>query len=118
RPRTARVRSPFTRSTTQGGSRCCARIYASPGRSEQLPMPALVTDKRGDMEHQPWICPACNRRLPRWIYECRCGFQRDPEDPVEAGQGPAVNATATSRARLFAGGIVLAVTVSAPLWGT
>jgi len=68
------------------------------------------------MEHQPWICPSCNRRLPRWIYECRCGFQRDPEDPVEAGQGPAVNATATSRARLFAGGIVLAVTVSAALW--
>jgi len=47
------------------------------------------------MEHQPWICPSCNRRLPRWIYECRCGFQRDPEDPVDAGQGPAVSATAT-----------------------
>jgi S1-C subfamily serine protease len=70
------------------------------------------------MEHQPWICPSCNRRLPRWVYECRCGFQRNEEDPVESEQHPSVSALTMSRSRLFVAGVVMVIAVGTAFWWT
>ena len=32
-----------------------------------------------------WLCPACDRRVPGRIRECRCGYVQDGEIPLAAG---------------------------------
>jgi len=33
-----------------------------------------------------WKCPACDRRVPTRVEECRCGFQRQQPDSVSPGE--------------------------------
>src|SRR5688572_4756957 len=47
--------------------------------------------------HSPsgWICGSCERRVPRHIDECRCGFRR-PEVALDHTSAPAVEVRASA----------------------
>jgi S1-C subfamily serine protease len=51
----------------------------------------------------PWLCPSCERRVPHWIPECRCGFKQVdlPPIPVDA-PAPAAAGAAGGRSSLLA----------------
>lgn len=59
-----------------------------------------------------WVCPACDRRVPGKVNECRCGYARDGGASVgEAGQigaAPASHASAVLRS-----GVVVLVAIGA-----
>ena len=58
-----------------------------------------------------WVCPACDRRVPRKFTECRCGYK-----PNWSGAPPDVSAddarpSSMSSAPTIAGGVVVALAV-------
>ena len=55
-----------------------------------------------------WVCPACDRRVPRKFTECRCGYTPNWSDapPEVASEGPQPSAFSS------AAGIVLSVVVA------
>ena len=68
-------------------------------------------------EQFTWLCPACGRRVPRQVAECRCGFAQS-EAPIEVASGvePVPADGGRSRALIFAlCGVLAGLLIALPL---
>ena len=56
-----------------------------------------------------WLCPACDRRVPARIYECRCGYVQEgiPVTPSDRGATPSTPHSNATGLSLLAFGLVI-----------
>src|SRR4029453_13292357 len=97
---TAVVTSPSMRNTTRPGQRLCGCIYGSEGIRPIFQKSPSSERRRGGGWNNPqnqmsesidqfvWMCPTCNRRVPRRVAECRCGYKQTAAPELDSsGRG-------------------------------
>src|SRR5437016_7139475 len=65
-----------------------------------------MTDSSADLS---WVCPACDRRVPRKFKECRCGYTPNRAEASPADAPGAPPRTTVASAAGVIGGVVVAL---------